>query len=380
MPIVIKTQKKTSNVLVTHYKFWGIIPLLKVHKSKGITRFYLFSFLPFKKTVSENLLIKKYVLGIPYKTVPNLKALQETLEAFVRSQHENSMASFHNQLDEKTTFILAQLAENIAHFQVQLEEKIQNALFSEQYKARMVQAAALSNTIFSAHQKIFPKYKNCNTGKDVVLIAGGPSLNSYSPINGTVHIGINTACKIERITFDYLFTADYKILGEETIECFCHAKAKEKFVVWRYCASNGIMYSTNFPESLIKKYELSCCYAEEQHPPDIYSPHVDIASNPLTIYCSCASLAMQFIFYTNPKRIFLVGCDCTNLGTWDGKERPFPAEGHVAMWQYFKEFAQIYYPETEIISINPVGLKGMFRDVYSLPEGGYSDSSIVETV
>ena len=30
-----------------------------------------------------------------------------------------------------------------------------------------------------------------------------------------------------------------------------------------------------------------------------------------------------------------------------------------------KEFARQYYPETEIISINPVGLKGLFIDQYT---------------
>ncbi len=34
-------------------------------------------------------------------------------------------------------------------------------------------------------------------------------------------------------------------------------------------------------------------------------------------------------------------------------------------YQEMKRFAQIHYPETEIISINPVGLKGMFKDIYT---------------
>ena len=30
-----------------------------------------------------------------------------------------------------------------------------------------------------------------------------------------------------------------------------------------------------------------------------------------------------------------------------------------------KMFARLYYPDTEIISINPVGLRGLFRDAYT---------------
>jgi len=30
-----------------------------------------------------------------------------------------------------------------------------------------------------------------------------------------------------------------------------------------------------------------------------------------------------------------------------------------------KKFAALHYPDTEIISVNPVGLKGMFHDMYT---------------
>ena len=34
-------------------------------------------------------------------------------------------------------------------------------------------------------------------------------------------------------------------------------------------------------------------------------------------------------------------------------------------WNIIKKIAPVFYPETEIISVNPVGLKGMFHDVYT---------------
>jgi len=35
-------------------------------------------------------------------------------------------------------------------------------------------------------------------------------------------------------------------------------------------------------------------------------------------------------------------------------------------WKFFKEIAKKYCPDTEIISINPVGLKGLFhKDIYT---------------
>ena len=35
---------------------------------------------------------------------------------------------------------------------------------------------------------------------------------------------------------------------------------------------------------------------------------------------------------------------------------------HMDGWTKLKKFVQIYYPETKIISINPVGLKGVFDE------------------
>ena len=34
-------------------------------------------------------------------------------------------------------------------------------------------------------------------------------------------------------------------------------------------------------------------------------------------------------------------------------------------YKKLKKFIDIYYPDIEIISVNPVGLKGLFKDVYT---------------
>ena len=34
-------------------------------------------------------------------------------------------------------------------------------------------------------------------------------------------------------------------------------------------------------------------------------------------------------------------------------------------WPNLKTFAQRHYPETQIIAVNPIGLKGIFREVYT---------------
>lgn len=72
-----------------------------------------------------------------------------------------------------------------------------------------------------------------------------------------------------------------------------------------------------------------------------------------------------------PKKIYLVGCDCS-LGGYFNNEKLNKKEKQnylntveiIENWKKLKFFANRYYPDTEIISINPVGLKGVFKDIY----------------
>ena len=68
-----------------------------------------------------------------------------------------------------------------------------------------------------------------------------------------------------------------------------------------------------------------------------------------------------------PKQIFLVGCDCSPTGHYDGSGGVDDASANefANSWKWVKTFVKRYYPSIEVISINPVGLKGVFRDVYT---------------
>ena len=98
---------------------------------------------------------------------------------------------------------------------------------------------------------------------------------------------------------------------------------------------------------------------------DYYNTHVNptclINSEPFDGRNSVVFSAMQFALWTNPKTIYLVGCDCSE-GYFDGQASQFNASHLVSSWIQLKEFAGLYYPETKILSINPVGLKGVFDE------------------
>ena len=99
---------------------------------------------------------------------------------------------------------------------------------------------------------------------------------------------------------------------------------------------------------------------------------VDIDSQPLVNSVSVSIQAMQFALFTKPRRIFLVGIDTTPSGHFVGKDEDLTTRRDdifqisklaEADWNKMKDFIDIYYPDIEIISINPNRLRGLFKDI-----------------
>lgn len=229
------------------------------------------------------------------------------------------------------------------------------ALNNFNYLANLQRACVL-------HQKTFQKYKNINQGKDIVLIATGPSLNDFKPINEAIYVGVNKAFQYDKVKFDYLFLQDYSGATKTYIEDFCNYNAK-KFLGFIPDYISGAM-SCIIPEKYSNYPDVERYYVA--HPTEKKNFTYDIATQPLGDAYSIAFPAMQFILWTNPKRIYLVGCDCNMSGYHDSADKNNLAVNEVIDgWKRMKEFANTYYPDTEIISINPVGLKGVFKDEFT---------------
>ena len=119
-----------------------------------------------------------------------------------------------------------------------------------------------------------------------------------------------------------------------------------------------------WPKSVIP--ESKCINAERYYvDAPFYRKHFtrDIANEPLGDSYSIVFPAMQFILWTNPKRIYIVGCDCNTSGHFNLQKNNLNTEKVIDGWIKMKEFARIHYPDTEIISVNPKGLKGLFKDI-----------------
>lgn len=220
------------------------------------------------------------------------------------------------------------------------------------------------------HQKVFPKYKGINKGKTVVLVGTAPTLDYYTPIEGAVHIGVNRAFLREDIPLDYLIRCDRM---EDEIE-------KQ---ISEYRGNNckklyGYMYRSRacIPEYIKDKedvesfYCLSYDYQKYGYDLDkdrffFFPP--DISVSPFKSYGTTMFIVFQFALWTHPEKIYLVGCDCTTGHCALAEDNSIFSDYSYLInpWKKAKEFAEDFYPDIEITSINPVGLKGIFHDEYT---------------
>lgn len=214
-----------------------------------------------------------------------------------------------------------------------------------------------------AHQKIFSSFENCFAGKDVVLCATGPSLKNFIPIKNAVYVGVNNTFQKEDLIFDYLFIHDFRGAKSYIEEANNYRQGKcKKF--YGICAD--FIDGALIPKTHAAKANAFYYRADYEETPFWQPRHVyDISAQPLGCMTSIVFPALQFILWGNPRRIYLVGCDTSGKSHWDEKNNsPYDASCTINEWKQFKHLAEIYYPETEIISVNPVGLKDLFIDLY----------------
>ncbi len=220
--------------------------------------------------------------------------------------------------------------------------------------------------LYKTHSEVFSQFKNINVGKDVAIIATGPTLAKYQPIENTVNIGLNRAYQYDKVKLDYLFLQD-GTATKDYIKEIDNLSDIHKFY-------GRILFNETYREKIcIPEYHLlneKCYqfYSYGYHDAEI-KPNIEVY--PLFTSASIAFPAIHFALFTHPKKIYLVGCDTTSAPYWDGKNREqdflniedkvtkMMLDGYLKL----KEFVEIYYPDVEIISVNPVGLKGLFKDL-----------------
>lgn len=227
---------------------------------------------------------------------------------------------------------------------------------------------AEQNETCALNSETFSPFRNRFRGKKVVIFATGPTSQYYKPIPDAIHIGLNYAWKNESIPLNYLFTTDSTVklsmvegFDKITDEIFI-GKVMDR-IPWSWLI---------YPEEVSLKWKnVHRFFIEDNTGYPIYQ---DICCHPVMGNSSVVFSALHFALFTYPKEIYLVGCDVGSVYDhfYDQDDKTpkeasgFPNGDKVkVLYARMKMFNRKYYPETKIISINPVGLRGLFQDVYT---------------
>ncbi len=222
-----------------------------------------------------------------------------------------------------------------------------------------IQAAAI-------HPKTFGGYRNKYYGQSIVLVGCGPSLKKYKPIKDAIHIGVNRAFMYNNIKLDYLFIQDY-LKGENDMD-LANAYNPESCI--KFYGIIPEFRNIQMKKIIRKISNQDICeanartYIIEDGYCRIFAQHLEF--EPIGDFGGCIFSALQFALYTNPQKIYLVGCDCSSDGHFhkENSDVSVDLSPQKKMWLKIVGYLNTYYPHTQFISVNPVGLKGLFKDYY----------------
>jgi len=249
-----------------------------------------------------------------------------------------------------------------------IKEKIKNILTSYNYINAYNIAASMCN------QETFKSIKNCNYGKNLVICGGGPTLKNYKPIKDALHIALNRALLNYNVKYDWFIADDWDgidFFQEELIQYNC-----KKFF--------GHQISNDYEREIPESFRLACkakrYYTDSYIVANGYESRFvcDIDKMAIGNMPNIALSAMQIALFSHPSKIFLVGCDASqghfvqpsalDKARIEKHEKDLKmavsSDRVIQKWIELKRFAKAFYPDVEIISINPVGLKGIFKDEY----------------
>lgn len=248
-----------------------------------------------------------------------------------------------------------------------IKEKINKKINDIKYTSAINVAASMCN------KETFAEFKGCLKGKKVALCGAGPSFKNYIPIEDSLHVALNRAILNKSVSFDWFIGDDWdgvdflqeELLAFEGIKFFGHQIGNVE---------------REIPESFRIKCNARRYYTDSYIFGSGYDSRLvcDIDKMAIGNMPNIALSAMQILLFATPDVIYLVGCDASSGHYVQPKalsaERIAVHEKDLAIavsgnavidkWKELKQFADAFYPDTKIISINPVGLKGIFEDVY----------------
>ncbi|WP_300807498.1 hypothetical protein [uncultured Desulfovibrio sp.] len=222
---------------------------------------------------------------------------------------------------------------------------------TDSYRAAMHElTASLQKEHSMLLKALFPQIK----GKKVVIAAAGKSGIFFQPIKETIYIGINSAYRLKNIPFDFIFIQDNINL---IVQDLLNNNRQCNIVCGQHVSYPNIRIEATFPNNL-RYYVASVLSGSKQKFTS------DIQTSPISDFTSTIFSALQIILACQPAAIYLVGCDCSGVGNVGGFSIRTTYNRLIPCWRKFADFVRENYPSVQISSIHPIGLRGLFKNIY----------------
>ena len=239
--------------------------------------------------------------------------------------------------------------------------KITNKISELPTMSDVLYCSAVANAVAELHKNIFTQFKNSNIGKNIAIFGAGPSLNYAPLIKNCKTLACNRSIYFFKSSEPtYFFAVDNSTSKDYLSEVF---DTKSTLIFLGRIINKIDMFRT-ISEPMLQDSRVFDYY--EGAPFDIMRPEIEFF--PLFNSGNIVFSALHFSLYTRPDTIYLLGCDTTRSGYYN---KNYLQEGidDIAIrenYKKMKEYANAYYPNIKIVSVNPVGLRGIFEDVYTM--------------
>ena len=209
----------------------------------------------------------------------------------------------------------------------------------------------------------FLEFFRKHAGQTVLLFGTGPTLNVYNDEKipkSFIRIGVNEMIDCKKVDLDYYFIGDAKNTKEgfnSNQELYrAYMPRIEKFVRRRAIGSSAPPMPLDILNA--KYYNIKALQLSEHVKScDILSKHLPEGMT------DCGSItfeALQFALWIGASRIVLIGQDSTYKKGNFLSPKNTSGEAYVTRllrtWKKVKEFIDEFYPDVEVVSLNPVAL------------------------
>lgn len=203
------------------------------------------------------------------------------------------------------------------------------------------------------------KFKDIHRDQSAIIFATGPTIKQYTPFEGSeecIKIGLNRIYDYPEI----LESLDYYYYGSHYYVDNTHRQKIEEICKSYNFFSLASAYEEGRSHKAIGRGNITPERAIELGSIP-FENNLTTFTNDVSVYStlghSIVFPPLQHILYMGVSKIYLVGCDG---GFTKGIQ-----SGDIELlhwWEEFSKFKEKYYSQVEIISINPVSLKGWFQD------------------